>query len=265
MNILRRELKAGRKAFLFWSLGLFVLVFMGVVKSTGVTADGGGLAALLDSFPRVVLAVFGMAGADIGTFGGFYAVLAQYALVLVAIYAVHLGNSAVSREAVDKTYEFVFTKPRSRSFILAQKLLCALVYLVLYCMLYFVFSAAATATLGLAEHQSALFLRVAMTALLTGVLFFAFGALFAAAAHSTEAGARLGNALVLATFVVGVGYDLSDAGSLLRWFSPFRYFTTAELLSGKLSPVFVVLCLIIAAAALGGAFWQFEKRDLAAR
>ena len=34
---------------------------------------------------------------------------------------------------------------------------------------------------------------------------------------------------------------------------------------GKLNVVFVVLCLIIAAAALGGAFWQFEKRDLAAR
>ena len=265
MNILLRELKAGRKAFLFWSLGLFVLVFMGVVKSTGVTADGGGLAALLDSFPRVVLAVFGMAGADIGTFGGFYTVLAQYALVLVAIYAVHLGNSAVSREAVDKTYEFVFTKPRSRSFILAQKLLCALVYLVLYCALYFVFSAAATATLGLAEHQTALFLRVAGATLLTGVLFFAFGALFAAAAHNTETGARLGNALVLATFAAGVGYDLSDAGSPLRWFSPFRYFTTAELLSGKLNPVFMVLCLLVAAAAVGGAFWQFEKRDLAAR
>lgn len=265
MNILLRELKAGRKAFLFWSLGLFVLVFMGVVKSTGVTADGGGLAALLDSFPRVVLAVFGMAGADIGTFGGFYTVLAQYALVLVAIYAVHLGNSAVSREAVDKTYEFVFTKPRSRSFILAQKLLCALVYLVLYCALYFVFSAAATATLGLAEHQTALFLRVAGATLLTGVLFFAFGALFAAAAHNTETGARLGNALVLATFAAGVGYDLSDAGSPLRWFSPFRYFTTAELLSGKLNPVFMVLCLLVAAVAVGGAFCQFEKRDLAAR
>lgn len=265
MNILLRELKAGRKAFLFWSLGLFVLVFMGVVKSTGVTADGGGLAALLDSFPRVVLAVFGMAGADIGTFGGFYTVLAQYALVLVAIYAVHLGNSAVSREAVDKTYEFVFTKPRSRSFILAQKLLCALIYLVLYCILYFAFSAAATAKLGLAEHQSELFLRAAVAALLIGMLFYAFGALFAAAAHSTEAGARLGNALVLVTFVVGVGYDLSDADSLLRWLSPFRYFTTAELLGGKLNPVFVVLCLVLAAGALGGAFWQFEKRDLAAR
>ena len=265
MNILLRELKAGRKAFLFWSLGLFVLVFMGVVKSTGVTADGGGLAALLDSFPRVVLAVFGMAGADIGTFGGFYTVLAQYTLVLVAIYAVHLGNSAVSREAVDKTYEFVFTKPRSRSFILAQKLLCALAYLVLYCALYFVFSAVATATLGLAEHQTALFLRVAGATLLTGVLFFAFGVLFAAAAHNTETGARLGNALVLVTFVVGVGYDLSDKSSPLRWFSPFRYFATAELLNGKLNVVFVVLCLVVATAALGGAFWWFEKRDLAAR
>ena len=265
MNILVRELKAGRKAFLFWSLGLFVLVFMGVVKSTGVTADGGGLAALLDSFPRVVLAVFGMVGADIGTFGGYYAVLSQYALLLVAIYAVHLGNSAVSREAVDKTYEFVFTKPRSRTFILAQKLLSAVVYLVLYCVLYFVFSAVATATLGLATHQTALFLRFAAAALLTGFLFFACGALFAAAAHNTETGAKMGNALVLVAFVAGVGYDLSDSGSFLRWVSPFRYFTAAEMLAGRLNPAFVLLCLVVAAAALGAAFWQFEKRDLAAR
>ena len=96
MNILRREWKAGWKAFLFWTLGLFGLMFTGVVKSTGLTSvEGANAAALIAVFPRIVQAVLGMVGMDMSTFPGFYAVLSRYSAVLTAVYAVHLGSSAV--------------------------------------------------------------------------------------------------------------------------------------------------------------------------
>ena len=132
MNLFRRELKAGLKPFLLWTLGLFVFIFAGIVKSSAAMADGQFMTELISKFPRIVVAVMGMANVDIAQFGGFYAVLMQYVFVLTAVYAVHLGNNAVSRESIDKTYEFLFAKPRSRSFILARKLLSALVYLVAY-------------------------------------------------------------------------------------------------------------------------------------
>ena len=140
MNLFRKELKTGLKPFLFWTFGLFVLIFAGIVKSGAAMADGAFMTELIGKFPRIVIAVMGMANVDISNFGGFYAVLMQYVLLIAAVYATHLGSSAVSRESVDKTYEFLFTKPRSRSFILSRKLLAGLVFMTIYACLNFALS-----------------------------------------------------------------------------------------------------------------------------
>jgi len=264
MNIFKREMKAGLKPFLFWTLGLFVLVFAGVVKSTGLTAGGAGFTALTDSLPRIVKAVFSFVGVDISSFGGYYAVLAQYVLVLAAVYAVHLGNNAVSRETVDKTYEFVFTKPRSRSFILARKLLAGLVWFTVFCLLDFAFSAAAVEKLNIGIRFTSEMVRFALAAWLTGIVFFALGALFAAAFRSAERGAKAGNLAVLAAYGLGVVYDMLENGGILRFLSPFRYFLPAEMLESGLNPLFIVLCALVSCVCVVWAFLRFEKRDLGA-
>ncbi len=262
MNILRKELKAGLKPFLFWSLGLFALVFAGLMKSAGTTADAEGLSAMVSAFPKIVLAVFGMLNVDVGTFPGFYAVLAQYVIVLAAVYGVHLGNSALSREAVDKTYEFVFTKPRSRSHILFQKLLAGFLFLVVFCFLNLVFSIMGASTLNMTETYTRLFAIYSLAALLVGFLFFGLGAMFAALSKTSETGAKLGNYAVMIGFCLSVVYDMLDGAGWLRILAPFRYFSTPDLFAFALSPWFVPLSLLIAAIALFVAFERFEKRDL---
>ena len=82
--------------------------------------DGASLNQLLARFPRVVLAVLGISGVDVETPGGYYAVLAFYAVICASLYGASLGAGAVNREAVDKTYEFLFTRPRSRAAILSM-------------------------------------------------------------------------------------------------------------------------------------------------
>ena len=264
MNIVKRELKAGLKPFLFWTLGLFVLIFAGIMKSTGFAAEGGGMVSILDAFPRFVLAMMGMAGVDVGTFGGFYAVLAQYTMILTAVFAVHLGNSAVSREAVDKTYEFVFTKPRTRSFILARKLMAGGTYLTVFCILNFLLSVIAAKQMNLGADMGTRFLLFAAAAWLVGLVFFALGAVFAAVCENSERGAKAGNTAVLAAYAMGVVYDMLENGGVVRVFSPLKYFVAGELLDGRLNPLFIALCVLITAIALWVAFRAFEKRDLKA-
>lgn len=265
MNILRREWKAGWKAFLFWTLGLFGLMFTGVVKSTGITSiEGASAAALVGAFPRIVQAVLGMVGLDMTEFPGFYAVLSRYSALLTAVYAVHLGGGAVSREAADKTYEFVFTKPRTRSFILAQKLLAGWTYLLVFCALTAVFSAMAVSVMKLDVQMTRTFFLFAVSALLFGTVFFAFAALFAAAARSAETGAKLGNYAVLAAFCMGVVHDMLENPGLIRLLSPFRYFQAADLIAGRLDPLYLLLSVLLSGLALMIAFRRFEKRDLAA-
>ena len=265
MNILRREWKAGWKAFLFWTLGLFGLMFTGVVKSTGLTSvEGANAAALIAVFPRIVQAVLGMVGMDMSTFPGFYAVLSRYSAILTAVYAVHLGSSAVSREAADKTYEFVFTKPRTRAFILAQKLLAGWTYLFVFCALNPVFSAIAASVLKLDVQAARTFVPFAAAALCFGTVFFAFAALFAATARSAETGAKLGNYAVLAAFCMGAVHDMLENPGLVRLLSPFRYFPASDLIACRLDPLYLTLCVLLSGLALYMAFRRFEKRDLAA-
>ncbi len=261
MNILKREWKAGLKPFLFWSLGLFVLIFAGVVKSTGTTG-GNEINELIASFPRIVLAVFGMAGVDISTFDGFYTILAQYGVLITAVYAVHLGNGAVSNEAVDKTYEFVFTKPCSRTYVLGHKLFAGFTYLVLFCTLHFAFSALAVTQLHLSQDYSSLFWRYAAVSFFVGGLFFGLGAMFASLAKSAEMGSKIGNYSIMIAFCLSVLYDMLENARLLKLISPFKYFLANDLIAGHLDFRYALLCLGICALALLTAFRAFEKRDL---
>ena len=262
MNLFRRELKAGLKPFLLWTLGLFMFIFAGIVKSSAAMADGQFMTELVSKFPRIVIAVMGMANVDIAQFEGFYAVLMQYVFVLAVVYAAHLGNNAVSRESIDKTYEFLFTKPRSRSYILSLKLLAALVFLSVYAVLNLVFSMLAVRQLGLSGDYLALFVRFSLALWLVGFVFLSLSAMCAACVTSAERGARAGNLAILATYALAVVYDLLEQPGLLRLVTPFRYFLNAEVIGGTVSLPYIALCLALSVAFLVVAFRRFERRDL---
>ncbi len=264
MNLFRKELKTGLKPFLFWTLGLFALIFAGIVKSSAAMQDGAFVTDMIAKFPRIVVAVMGMASVDISTFGGFYALLMQYVFVLTAVYAAHLGNNAVSRESVDKTYEFLFTKPRARSFLLAQKLLVALVYLTVYAVLNVLFSSLAVKQLGLSGDFTALFVRFSAALWLVGLVFFALASLFAAGIRSAERGARAGNLAVVACYALAVVHDLLEKPGVLRFFTPFRYFPNQELIAGGVPLLYAVLSVALTGVFFALAFARFERRDLGA-
>jgi ABC-2 type transport system permease protein len=73
---------------------------------------------------------------------------------LTSIYAVWLGHNAVSRESIDKTYEFLFTKPKSRTWFLSRKVLTGCLYLTVYCLFNVFFSAASIAVLDIGEYKA---------------------------------------------------------------------------------------------------------------
>lgn len=262
MNILKRELRSGLKPFILWAVVLFVLIFIGIVKFESASTGGVNITEILAAFPRIVLAVLGIVGVDINTLGGYTAILTYYILICAVIYAVHLGSNAVSRESADKTYEFVFTKPRSRSYVLAMKLATGWIYLTLFCILYVVFSLMAAASLKTAENITSLTLWFALSVFLIGSLFIALSALLAAISKRAEKGSLYGNLAFLYAFILGVIYDMLENGGLIRLISPFKYFLPAELLRNTFDPVYAVITLVLIGVFLFGAFKAFKRKDL---
>lgn len=262
MNILKRELKAGLKPFIFWIIGLFILVFIGIIKFEGMAAGGSGMTDILASFPRVVLAVMGIVGVDVSTLAGYTAILTYYVLICAVIYAVHLGSAAVTRESIDKTYEFVFTKPCSRARVLAMKLTAAWIYLALFSVFYILFSLMAVSSLKTTENITSVILVFTLAVFLIGSLFVALSAFLAAVTQQPDKGSLYGNLAFLYAFILGVVYDMMENGGLLRVISPFKYFIPADLVAGKFDLVYAGIALALIAVLLYGAFKKFKKKDL---
>jgi len=261
MNILLREQRAGRKALLFWLLGMFVLCFVGIIKYQSYSGSGS-MTELIASFPRVVLAVMGAVGVDVATLGGYTALMFYYILICTVIYAVHLGASAVSRESIDKTYEFVFTKPRSRARILALKLISAYLDLFLFCVFSGIFTALAVVYLNTPETITLQIVLSSLSVFLIGAGFTALSAFFAAAASQPERGMLYSNLAFLYAFLLGIFYNMLEHPGVLRLIAPFNYFSPADLIAEKLDPIYAAVTLFLTAAFLYGTLRMFQKKDL---
>jgi hypothetical protein len=262
MNIYLRELRSGIKPFIIWTIGLCLLVFAGVTKYTGIGAAADSMRAMLASMPKIMLAAFGMADTDIFSFSGYYSVLAFMTFLCTSIYAVYLGGSAVSRESVDKTSEFIFTKPRSRTFILSAKLAADLTFLAAFCLLFGLFSFSAAQTIENSADMGKEIIIYTVACFLMGFIFFALSAMFAAVFTHAEAGARASNLAVLAAYGFSVVYDLLDNGSAVRPVAVFKYFLYTEISAGTVNTSYLIVALAVSAAALVAAYIVFNKRDI---
>ena len=265
MNIYMHDIKINLKTFIFWVIGLVFLIAVGMTKFLGFDGTSGtDMAFILDKIPRVVMMVFGMADVDVLSVGGFYSVLENYVVVCTIIYAIMLGSNSVARESIDKTYEFVFTKPRTRLYILTKKILAAFTYLIVFCILNLIISYIAFIILDINNTIEKEMILFAISNTLIGILFFTLSIFLSAISKKSEKGISLSFKLFMAIYIVSIFYDVFEWPKFMKVIIPIKYFGAIDLLDGKLDVVFVILSLILSGVFLIIAFRSFDKRDLVA-
>lgn len=265
MNIFIRELKRGFRSFLLWAAGLTFLVLAGMVKFSGMSAtQTGGMNDMLRSMPKAVLALFGMAEGNIETLGGYYGVLEFYAMVVIACYGVSLGTNAVLRESMDKTYEFLFTKPRGRLAILGSKLTVGLMYLTALCAVNWGCSRIAPGLYGLENTIASEMGLYALAVGLVGLMFYCGSVFLSTVAPRGEQGVKCSWALVLISYGLSVVFDMDEKLEFLRPVTLFRYFRLGELLEGNLHGGYAMVTVVCSGVLLIAAGICFREKDLAA-
>lgn len=261
MNIIMKEIRFGLKPFLFWLLGMSFLLVAGMTKYTAIEG-GADITMIFEKFPKIILAVLGMGGGvDITSIGGYYSVLMYYSFIVVILYSVYLGTSAVNRELIDKTYEFIFTKPRTRSYILSRKIMTGAGFLVVFCLMNIPLSFLGLSIISTRGEDTGFVYTNTIALLFVGLLFFALGVFWSATLRKPERGATATNLCFLVGFIAGIIYDMYEEASALQIISPLRFFPPQDILDGRINPVFAVGCLIVVAILLFFGFRQFERRD----
>jgi ABC-2 type transport system permease protein len=265
MNIYLRELKAHYRSFLVWSATMVFLVAAGMMKYSAFAKTGESVNELFKTLPAALMEVMGIeAGLDLSSVGVFYSIFFLYFLLLTMVHSCLLGVTIIAQEERDKTADFLLVKPIRRSRAVTAKILAALSMVILFNLVTFASSAVFVEPLN-TTGQSLIRQIFAVTSvlLIIQVLFLCIGFLLGAWARDAGRAAGLATAIILGTFLLKVLIDLRQDLEWLTFLTPFLYFKSADIMfHNQVSVGYIILCLAVSLAAVSGAYFFFQKRDL---
>src|SRR5262245_59447155 len=111
LNVLRRELRAGRKSFLGWTIPSALLLLLGMSAFPTISQGTIDINAMMKNLPTGLKAAFGLGALDMKTGVGYFALRSYLMTALIGgIYAALLGATILAKEQGDRTAEFLLTK-----------------------------------------------------------------------------------------------------------------------------------------------------------
>jgi ABC-2 type transport system permease protein len=263
MNIFRREIKANGKALFFWCLGMVGLILSGMAKYGVGLNSGTPINAVFDIMPRSMQALFGFTGLDITRISGFFGVLYPFILLTAAIHAVLLGTDIVVKEERNKTSEFLYVKPVSRTQVLTEKIFVALVNVLIVAVTTFGSSALIINNFNAGEQFVAGLTRLMVGMFVVQLLFLAVGIVTASSVNNPKRASGISSGVMFGTYFLSLFLAVANHPAWVEIFTPFMYFKQSVLLYKPELPVgYILFSLALTAICIAVAYKRMGERDL---
>lgn len=264
MKLFMQELKVNVRPSIIWSLTMVFLVYSGMMKYGAFEKTGESVNEIFAQMPPALMTIMGMeSGADLTSVAVFYSIFYLYFVLLAAVHALMTGAIIVGKEERDKTAEFLLVKPITRFQILVEKILAALVHVLLLNLVTLVSSFIAVNPYAKGINYFSDIVLVCAGLFLVQVIFFGLGICLGGAIHRSKTATGIGGGIILATFMIKVLIDLNKDLVNLKVLTPFSYFTGESLmLKNELDLTLAGLAIVagIALSAIG--IWRFKVRDI---
>lgn len=262
MNIFFRELKANRKALMIWSICMLLLVLSGMAKYKAYSSAGAANALFL-SMPRSIKILLGFGSFDVTTISGFFALLFLYIELAAAIQAALLGTGIIAKEELDKTSEYLMTKPVSRSTVITAKLTAALINIIVINVVSLFSSIFIVAAYNQGTDISVKISIFFLSMFIVQLIFLSLGAFLAAFMRNPQSAGSFSVAVLLIGFVISKLTDFTETLNFLNPFSPFTYFNLYKIEAGQgLNSSIVIFSLVFVIVLIVTTYVFYQKRDL---
>ncbi|MFS0862885.1 ABC transporter permease subunit [Fredinandcohnia sp. 179-A 10B2 NHS] len=263
VNLLFRELKAYRKSLIIWSVGIVFLIVAGMSKYAGLESSGESMNELMAAMPKSLQAIMGTGTLDLSSPIGYYGVLYLYLLLMATIHATMLGATILAKEERDKTFEFLFVKPITRTTVITMKVVAAVINIVIFNVVTLLSSIFFVDFYGNGENVIEDILMLMGGMFILQILFLTIGTAIASVIRKPKKAASFSTGLLLLTFMLSVAVDLSEKLDVLKYITPFKYFDAKNMLNGEaFEPVYVMLSLLIIGILTVVTFAFYKKKDL---
>ena len=263
-NLFVKSLLDHRRGLAWWVLGI-VLLSAAMTSFYPSISTNDAVKDYVDAFDPDLLALFGFSELLDITSGAGYLNAEMFGFmvpVLIIIFAVSLGASAIAGEEDRRTMEILLSEPVSRRRVVLEK---------------YAFLLAANAMLGVDSlafpgHRRCCIVgmdvsmfKLAEATISSALLGLTFGSLaFAVGAFTGNRGLSLGVSAgaAAATYVINSLAAIVDILEPAKWLSPFFYYNGNVPIANGLDPLHVSLFLVVIAIPAIAGYIAFLRRDL---
>ena len=261
MTIFWRELRAGVKALLLWSMVVGGLLAVCVALYPSMADSMGDVSALFADMGSFS-AAFGMDTLAFGSLMGFYGVECGNILGLGgAFFAALTGMGLLAGEEGGHTAEFLLTHPVGRVQAAAEKLGAMAVLVLAMQLICFAWGAGTILAIGeravwedlITYHAAALLMGLEV-----GGICFGLSALL----RRSSFGLVIGLAALL--YFMGLAVNLDVGLDWLRYVTPFSYADAPRIFAGEPVGRFALTGGVLGCACAAFGLWWYGRKDIAA-
>lgn len=260
MAIFKYEMRQLRGYTFWWAIASALFIFL--VFPIYISLLGSGAVNMGAMEGNSVLDMLGVDANVITTPLGCYGFLTAFFTIFAGINGMYLGLKAFTKETVQKTADYIYTKPYKRGAIFLAKVISSIISVSVISFCYFLGSAAsAVMNISGGFDMKALSL-IAGSFYLIQLYFVLFGA-FIGAIYS-----KIRTSLLLSSGVVFMFYVFSAFSSkvnndFIKFMSPYSYFGTSKIItSGSYNTAYILtlttMCVIFAIVG----YMTFVKKDV---
>ena len=261
--ILIQALKFQKRSFIFWTIGILLLIALYMALYPSIKESAAELNAYMDKMPEVLRNAFLDEETNYASPLGYISseIYTQMLPILFLFFAIGFGSSAVAGEEEKGTLDIVLATPMRRSRFVIEKfaaLVIGLGYLSVLIILSLYFgSKFVDINITLSQLTSATF-NLFLLSLNFGVFAFFIGSL----TGSKSLSVGLTTAFAVISFFVSAFYKLVDQLDKIKEFSPFYHYSNKSALihgvdwASATLLIWVILGLFVLSVA------AFAHRDL---
>ncbi|MBT2688228.1 ABC transporter permease subunit [Bacillus sp. ISL-47] len=263
MNIFIHEWKSCRKSTLIWSLSLACLTILLFSMFPAIARDAEEFKSVLQGFPEPVRKAIGLEIDSIATLLGFYSYVFLYVSLCGAIQAMNLGTSLLTKEILEKTADFLLTKPITRKQVLTSKLLAAVASLIITNIFFITAANIMASIVKTGSYSMSAFVLISASLFLLQLIFLAIGILVSVIVPRIKSVLSVSLATVFGFFMLGI-FGSAAGDEAMRYITPFKYFDPAYIVENSAyEPAFLALGAVIIVAAISAVYYIYSKRDIA--
>lgn len=224
-NLLYKEIKRNAPGLLLWMVIISVLIVITMSVYRTFMANQGKITAMLSLVPKEALQFKGISNfSDLLSVLGFYAANnVIYMLVLGSIFAIVLSSGILLKEEYNRTAEFLFARPLTRSQIFMSKLAVIVVNIFLLNLVTSIAGFICLELVKMSPFSIRAFLVLSFYTFLLNLMFGAIGIFMSVLIRRPRPVTFQAIGLVLIFYFVYTISRISSNVSALGYLSPFRY------------------------------------------